>query len=87
VKKRKRSGFTLDLGADLEAKLAAFVATYYVKTKHDVIRESLIAHMEAALGADRERLVRYQRNLAAGRSGARPRTRSPKDRTGPGEGL
>jgi hypothetical protein len=83
VKSVRRSGFTLDLGEELGSKLTAFCATYYVKTKHEVIREALIAHMEAVLDADRERRLRYQRFL----SGGQARRRSPKGRTGRAEDL
>jgi predicted DNA-binding protein len=78
VKTRKRPGFTLDLGADVEARLNAFVATYYTRTKHDVIREAIIAHIESVLARpeERERLRRYRQNLAG-----RTTARSPKGRT------
>ena len=83
MESRKRSGFTLDLGADLEAKLTAFCATYYTKTKHDVIREAVVAHMEAVFRADPERWRDYQRIMAGGT----PRRRSPRGRTSRTAGL
>jgi hypothetical protein len=46
VESRKGRGLRIDLGDDLEQKLAAFAATYHVKNKTDIIREALIEHME-----------------------------------------
>jgi hypothetical protein len=73
VESRKGKGFRLDLGDKLEAKFAAFAATYYAKTKTDIIREALASHMERELAADRERRRRYYHNLATGEGRRRAR--------------
>jgi len=65
VRRRRRSGFTLDLGPELEATLNAFKATYNFKGKTEIVRQALIEHMERELDADPERRRRFR--LAGGK--------------------
>lgn len=49
--KRDNKGLRLDLGDELSAHFDAFKSTYNFKSKTDILREALIAHMEKELDA------------------------------------
>ena len=89
MKNRRRTGFTLDLDEETAAKLAAFIATFGRKTKRQVIADALNAYIDIVVKADRVREREYLRIRAGGQPRRLLRSigRSPKGRTGPGEGL
>lgn len=89
----KSKGFRLDLGDELDAKLADFCAAYYKANKTEVIREALDAYIESILDREPERRRRYElaRQKRGGDTGPPirlvPKPRSPKGRTDRAEDL
>jgi hypothetical protein len=84
----KSKGFRLDLGDELDAKLADFCAAYYKANKTEVIREALEAYIESTLNREPERRRRYelarQKRAVAAQPPIQlvPKPLSPKDRSG-----
>lgn len=55
----KRAGFRLDLGPELEAKLADFCTAFYKASKTEIIRQALEEHIDSVLASEPERKRRY----------------------------
>jgi hypothetical protein len=93
MSRSKSKGFRLDLGDELDAKLADFCAAYYKANKTEVIREAVDSYIESTLGREPERRHRYE--LARQKRGGDakppirlvPKPQSPKGRTDRTEGL
>lgn len=60
MSRNNSSGFRLDLGVELESKLADFCAAYYNASKTQVIREALNSYIDAVLDNEPERRKRYE---------------------------
>lgn len=58
--REKSRGFRLDLGEELDGKLADFCAAYYNGSKTQVIREAVNEHINSVLANEPERRRRYE---------------------------
>jgi hypothetical protein len=68
----KGAGFRLDLGDELEGKLADFCAAYYGASKTEVIRQAVDQYIRLILDNEPERRRRYEEE-ARKRRGSVPR--------------
>ena len=58
--RNKGAGFRLDLGEELEGRLADFCEAYYGASKTRVIREAIDQYIRATLANEPERRERYE---------------------------
>jgi hypothetical protein len=56
----KSAGWRLDLGDDLEAKLADFASAFYKANKTEIVREALDWYIDKILAEEPARRARYE---------------------------